>query len=487
MIPSKIGNWNVVDKLGSGGQGFVLRAKKLQLDGSELEAAIKVPISDPSKLNESGKTAILQGLIHEFEMLKLVSSPNVCKVIDSGIEIVKKGQKSYELPWLATELIRGDDLYSEVQKNGPLDETAWAQVSWDIAAGLEAIHSVGATHLDLKPQNVVRHARRAIVIDLGGASFVGKFDIGDLIHARSLGFAAPEQLDEKHDPEDYEYPVDLYSLGATMYFAATGQLLYDPSNVRSNENPWHARYKMMKTENFDTSLLSAEQTRMISDLCRFKPSARISLADVRTRLAELLPDKDIRKAQAGTKPQTDGSSNGQNTSPLKPKETRAKTDLDLGGWFLTMLLCFLPPLIGPFIRYFQLRDSAPKTSERYQLRTLLVVGSLFSFGTLGALAFFHKYKLDKSLTTKITAVSFAAISISFLISTTIGISFAEDSLVYLFMQVVAGFGLIANMALIAPVSAALGIHDSQPVDNSLTATTETEKAESGDELQVNKD
>ena len=463
MIPNKIGDWNVVDELGSGGQGLVLRAKKMQLNGKQIEAAIKIPRWDFSKLQNDAKSKLLDALIHEFEMLELVSSPNVCRVIDSGIEVTKRGQKTTELPWLATELIRGDDLTTEVEKNGPLDETAWLQLAWDIASGLEAIHKVGATHLDLKPKNVVRHARRAIVIDLGGASFVGKFDLGDLIQTRTLAYAAPEQLDEKHDPEDYEYPVDLYSLGATLFFAATTEMLFHPGNLGTQEAYARSRYKIMKTEKFDSSKLSSEQTQIIAALCRFRPSDRMSLKELKEILLEQLPERDSRRSNnKDSSSQTPSQAMPANLPNHNSQPTGPRANLDIGGWIATLVLCFVPPLAGPFIRFYQLRDTKPDTSQRSQLRTLLALGSLLSFGALGALAFLRKAKFDKSRITKIIGVVFLAISASFLISTVIGINSDPESGLYVFMQNVAGFGLFVNALLIAPLSAALGVYVPKP-------------------------
>jgi len=464
LIPEKIGNWSIVDKLGAGGQGFVLRGKKRALDGSDVEAAIKVPISDPSGLTEQHKALVIQSLIHEFEMLKLISSPNVCKVVDSGIENVRVGQKTFELPWLATELIKGEDLHTEVTRNGPLDEASWAQLSWDIAIGLEAIHSVNATHLDLKPQNVVRHSRRAIVIDLGGASFVGRYDMGDVIQARTTNFAAPEQLDDKHDPEDYEYPVDLYSLGATMYFAATGRVLFDARAGKATNAPISRRLVMMKSETFDTSGLSEEQVEMITQLCRFEPSARLELNGLKEKLLELLPEKDSRRAASGQ------ASHNPAPSPQTPI-TNTKTtsaSADLGGWIATLLLSFLPPLVGPFIRYFQLRNAKQETSQRYQLRTLLGLGSLMSFGMVGALAFFHKFQKDQSVVSKTLAVIFGVTSVSFFLSTIFGVGSGEGSIIYEFTQVIASIGIVVNVMLIAPLSAAVGIYHPKPREDEST-------------------
>ena len=462
MIPSKIGSWTVVDQLGEGGQGYVLRGKKRQLDGSQLEAAIKVPISDPSKLSDAGKTAVLSGLIHEFEMLKLISSQNVCKVVDSGIEPVKRGQKTIELPWLATELIKGEDLQTEVRNNGPLDEASWAQLSWDLATGLQAIHAVGATHLDLKPQNVVRHSRRSIIIDLGGASFVGKFDMGDVIQAHTISFAAPEQLDQKHDPEDYEYPVDLYSLGATLYFAATGRYLFEVDYAKDKKEAATKRFALMRKGDFDTSGLSMSQIDIITKLCKFQPSERLSLEQTKENLLEILAENDSRRGSSSSGPVN--SKPPQERVSASTNTGSQKRDLDIGGWIATILLSFLPPLVGPFIRYFQLRDAFPKTSQMAQLRTLLVLGSLLSFGLLGSLAFFHKYQKDKSKITGSLLVLFSATSISFFLSTVIGTSLEQGSALYSFLQGVAGVGIGANILMISPLSAAIGVFVPKPTE-----------------------
>ena len=393
---TKIGSWDVIEQLGSGGQGLVLKARKRQVDGSVLEAAIKIPAIDPSSVDARSRQMLTKSLVHEFEMLKLVSSPNVCRVVDSGFEMFGQGSKKTELPWLATELIRGDDLLTEVRDHGPLDRAEWVKLARDLCSGLTAIHSVGATHLDLKPQNIVRHARRAIIIDLGGASFVGRLDFGDAIGAYTKMFAAPEQLDEKVAAEDYEYPVDLYSLGAVLYFAATGEYLFDLRNRKSHEDEVKKRLEQMRSESFDEAALLPEQAEIIRSLVRFNPSDRAGLTYLAESLSDMTGDaafvSDSNDGDSASKIVRVQQQPSPNTSGAKGS-SQLVADADFPGWAATVFLMFLPPIIGPFIRYGGLRNHADSPSKRLQLRTLLLVGSWFTFGALSVWAFADRQSL----------------------------------------------------------------------------------------------
>lgn len=209
---SRAGSWTFIDKLGAGGGGDVYLGKRIGLRGQEEKAAIKV-------VRYTQKDAAkAQFLIHEHELLSQLNSPYIAKTFDSGQEMV--GAQQYV--WIAVEQIKGDDLFEEVRKDGPLSKIEWLDLAHDLFSALDTAHSKGIIHKDIKPQNIIRNSRRAILLDFGFGSYINRKDAGD-VASISLGWTAPEQMDYTVNPESYQAGVDLFQAAAVLVFAATAR------------------------------------------------------------------------------------------------------------------------------------------------------------------------------------------------------------------------------------------------------------------------
>ena len=309
-IPSRVGGWKIVDFVGAGGQASVFLGKKQQLNGTVLEAAIKLIPLDAS----SAKAAQL--LAHESDVLQKLDNPHVARVLDGGYEEFEGGK----FAWLATELIKGDDLETEIRKFGPLSKQQWLELAFDLFSGISAAHEEGVIHCDIKPGNILRDSRKTVLIDFGYASFVRISDPGDVM-ASTPGYQAPEQLDGEINPEDYEYPVDLFSLGVTLVYAGTGWLPWDlpkdmlearqeleavmkdgRSGVRARQAAVHeyrnavsAYLKQLTTTNPRLDGLDADQVRIVAPLLKANARMRGNAADTLRQIQELLPEGSSRK------------------------------------------------------------------------------------------------------------------------------------------------------------------------------------------------
>jgi serine/threonine protein kinase len=296
----KLSAWTIESQLGIGGFGAVFRASKKLIDGSKQEVALKV-VSPASK--DAGQASRL--LRHEFEVLRHLDNPYVAKVVDSGIEEVEVSGVSYPILWIATDLVKGATLGAEISEHGVLERGQWLELAHDILHGISAAHEANIVHLDIKPANIMRFSRRSVIIDFGGASYVDVADEGD-IGVYTFGFAAPEQVDGRTAPEDYQFEVDLFSIGAVLAFAGTGVLPWDlPSgrNLRGEDIATRVMSKALQNEYFETlkskeprlNGLEEDQASLVSKLLQLDPANRGTAVEALEKVKELLPPGSARR------------------------------------------------------------------------------------------------------------------------------------------------------------------------------------------------
>jgi serine/threonine protein kinase/outer membrane protein assembly factor BamB len=209
--PSRIGPYVPLGRLGSGGFGTVYVAYEQGRD-SDL-SAVKVVHSHYARA-----PTFRFRFSREIAAIKRVDSEYVPELLDEGPDD--------QPPWLATELIPGLSLDRIIHRCGPLPEVAVWQLAVGIAEGLAAIHRAGLVHRDLKPQNVLLLPAGPRIIDFS------------LVHLAELPhhpmsqapiatpqYAAPEQV--LHGLAAAAAPADVFALGATLLFAATGHPPHD--------------------------------------------------------------------------------------------------------------------------------------------------------------------------------------------------------------------------------------------------------------------
>jgi hypothetical protein len=129
-----------------------------------------------------------------------------------------------DLPWLATAYVPAPSLARLVQACGPLPVPAVRWLAAGCAEALESIHGAGLVHRDLKPSNVLVAPDGPKMIDFGVARTAER--IGLTASRGAVGtpaYMAPEQA---QDTSQASVASDVYSLGATLAFAATGHPPY---------------------------------------------------------------------------------------------------------------------------------------------------------------------------------------------------------------------------------------------------------------------
>jgi serine/threonine protein kinase len=124
------------------------------------------------------------------------------------------------VPWLATSYIAGPSLADAVATRGPMPESMVLGLAAGLAEGLSAIHAAGVVHRDLKPSNVLLADDGPRLIDFGISRSMETSALtqtGTVVG--SPGFMSPEQTQGR----EVGPPSDIFSLGAVLTFAATGE------------------------------------------------------------------------------------------------------------------------------------------------------------------------------------------------------------------------------------------------------------------------
>jgi serine/threonine protein kinase len=142
-----------------------------------------------------------------------LNHPNICTIYDVG---ETAGQ-----PFLAMELLEGETLEHRLaEQSVPVDSL----VNWgiEIADALEAAHSHGIVHSDLKPGNLFLTTRgQTRILEFGLARLASeRNDRTEKVTAGTPGYMSPEQI--KGEPLDPRS--DIFSLGIVLYRAASGRL-----------------------------------------------------------------------------------------------------------------------------------------------------------------------------------------------------------------------------------------------------------------------
>jgi len=201
--PATVGPYRLLGRLGAGGMGQVFLARS---PGGRLVA---VKVIRPELADETG---FRTRFAREVAAARNVSGIFTALVVDADTE--------GPVPWLATAYVPGPSLTELVHEQGPLPPGAVLTLAAGLAEGLGAIHAAGVVHRDLKPSNVLLAHDGPRVIDFGiSRALEATMMTTTGMVMGSPGFMSPEQA----RGETVGPPSDVFSLGAVLAYAATGE------------------------------------------------------------------------------------------------------------------------------------------------------------------------------------------------------------------------------------------------------------------------
>jgi Protein kinase domain len=256
--PERIGPYAIIGRLGAGAMGQVYLARST---AGRLVAVktIRVELAE-----EPGFRA---RFAHEVAAARRVSGVFTAAVIETDAEA--------DLPWVATAYVPAPSLSTLVRKCGPLPVPAVRWLAAGCAEALQSIHGVGLLHRDVKPSNVLVAPGGPLVIDFGVARAAERVQLTVTRGAAGTpAYMAPEQA---RDARQASPASDVFSLGATLVFAATGHPPYQGEAVMDI-------LVRLATEPPDLTGMPAELTPLIEACLKRVPRDRPTDAAILKRL-----------------------------------------------------------------------------------------------------------------------------------------------------------------------------------------------------------
>jgi hypothetical protein len=211
------GRYQATRVLGEGGMGRVWAAQDLLLGR---EVAIKA-MHPPPGLTSIERDRLRERALREGRAIARIDHPNVVRIIDVLLE--------QDEPWIVMELVPSRSLADVVRQDGPMAPERAAKVGLGLVAALRAAHESGLLHRDVKPANVLLGLEGRVVLTDFGLALVSE---DSSITTTGMVVGSPAYL----APECVrDLPVgpaaDLWSLGATLYFAVEGRPPYPKSSA----------------------------------------------------------------------------------------------------------------------------------------------------------------------------------------------------------------------------------------------------------------
>ncbi|MBI1881510.1 MAG: protein kinase, partial [Chloroflexi bacterium] len=204
LLGQTIGPYQIEAILGSGGMAVVYRAR----DGQGQPVALKVLFPPPGAGAE-----MLARFEREARTATRLRHPAIVRVVEAG--------QVNGRAFMAMALIEGESLADRLARTGSLDETAAADIVWQIADALDYAHRQGVVHRDIKPSNILLATDgRALLADFGVALALDDLALTRTGHTVGTpAYMAPEQA----SGAAVDGRADLYSLGVVLYQMVTGR------------------------------------------------------------------------------------------------------------------------------------------------------------------------------------------------------------------------------------------------------------------------
>lgn len=202
----KLGIYEIIDVVGQGGMGIVLRAWD-------------------TKLNRTVAVKVLSPLLAANPMAVrrfLSEAQKAAAVTHEHIVTIHAVDDVYTPPFLVMEFISGQTLQEKIDREGALQLLPILRIGTQIAEGLAAAHQRGLTHRDIKPANILLEngVERVKIADFGLARAADDANVTQTGYITGTPlYMSPEQA--KGVPVDHRS--DLFSFGAVLYAMCTGR------------------------------------------------------------------------------------------------------------------------------------------------------------------------------------------------------------------------------------------------------------------------
>ncbi len=210
----RLGNYEVLQVLGRGGFGIVVKAHD-----DSLARLVAIKILSP---HLAATSTPRKRFLREARAAAAIQHENVVRIYTV---------QEQPLPYLVMEFIEGQTLQERIDDDGPLEAAEVVWLGRQIAMGLAAAHSEGLIHRDIKPANILLEAGVEPRVKLTDFGLARTSDDASLTHSRVIAgsplYMAPEQV--AGAPLDHR--TDLFCFGSVLYTMLTGRPPFRAANT----------------------------------------------------------------------------------------------------------------------------------------------------------------------------------------------------------------------------------------------------------------
>ncbi|MFD7239064.1 serine/threonine-protein kinase [Streptomyces syringium] len=258
--PQVIGAYRLLGRLGAGGMG------RVYLGRSAGGRTVAVKVVHPHFAVDDQFRARFR---REVEAARRVGGAWTAPVLDADPDAT--------VPWVATGYVAGPALSQAVTETGPLPEPTVRVLGAGLAEALTAVHALGLVHRDVKPSNVLLALDGPRLIDFGIARATdGTASLTATgVSIGSPGYMSPEQI----LGEEVTGAADVFSLGAVLAYAATGEPPF------SGDNSASLLYKVVHEPAELGPRLTGDLRALVADCLTKSPADRPTPGDIVRRLA----------------------------------------------------------------------------------------------------------------------------------------------------------------------------------------------------------
>ncbi len=206
--PRTIGRYQLVSLIAEGDASSVYKAHD---PSTGVEVAIKY-----GNVALAKDAVLLKRFERQFQVTSNLHHPNIIRGLDFGWHDAR--------PYIVLEFVDGENLWARIDRHGRLPEAEAVDYIAQIAEGLHAAHTHGIVHRDIKPDKILLTKTRQAKLAGLGLGDDQESDCESMRPSRRVripNFTAPEQFDNARTAG---VRCDIYSLGATLFMALTGQV-----------------------------------------------------------------------------------------------------------------------------------------------------------------------------------------------------------------------------------------------------------------------
>jgi len=214
--PARIGNFELLERIGQGGMGTVFKARQISMDRT-----VAVKILPPSLAQER---QFIERFLREAHASARLNHPNVVSGIDVGRD------EETGLYYFAMEYIEGLSVKYILAQKERFSELQAAKIGKAMAQALAHAHAHGILHRDIKPDNIlIDKTGTPKLCDLGLARLDAEGEATKGLTQQGFAVGTPHYIspEQARGVRKLDASTDLYSLGATLYHMLTGRTMFE--------------------------------------------------------------------------------------------------------------------------------------------------------------------------------------------------------------------------------------------------------------------